>query len=84
MIPKQTYYSFPDNPSGSDHHTSLTTTMRKKFIVSFLIALLILIASEYFFLEEMFGRSNIAILLLTGFGIAISILSIVSLIRKYN
>jgi hypothetical protein len=39
---------------------------------------------EYFFLQEIFGRSNIAILFLTGTGVALCIAFIVSLIRKYN
>jgi hypothetical protein len=79
---KQPYYPAINNPDGSDHQPSLT--MRRKFTWPFLLALLILILSEYFFLEEIFGRSNIAILLLTGIGIASSIFSIISLIRKHN
>jgi hypothetical protein len=58
--------------------------MRRKSIFPFLIVLLILILSEYFFLEEAFGRSNVAVLLITGAGIAFSIISIISLIKKYN
>jgi hypothetical protein len=79
---KQPYYSVVNNPDESDHEPS--STMRRKFTWPFLLALLILILSEYFFLEEIFGRSNIAILLLTGIGITISIFSIISLIRKDN
>lgn len=82
MISKQPYYSDVKNPDESSHQP--LSTMRRKFIWPFLIALLVLISSEYFFLEEIFGRGNVAVIALTGFGIAISIFSIVSLIRKYN
>jgi hypothetical protein len=82
MMSKQPYYPAINNPDGIDHQP--LSTMRRKFTWPFLLALLILILSEYFFLEEIFGRSNIVILLLTGIGIASSIFSIVSLIRKHN
>jgi len=58
--------------------------MRRKYILSYLIAIIILILSEYFFLHEVFGRGNIAILLLTGTGIAVGFAFIVSLIRRHN
>jgi len=58
--------------------------MRRKYILAFLTAIIILILSEYFFLQEVFGRSNIAILLLTGTGIALGFAFIVSLIRKHT
>jgi hypothetical protein len=81
MMSRQPYYPVV-NPEGSDHQPS--STMRRRFTWPFLLALLILVASEYFFLEEIFGRGNIAILLLTGIGTAISIFSIISLIRRYK
>jgi positive regulator of sigma E activity len=58
--------------------------MRRKYIFPFLIAVVTLILSEYFFLQEAFGRSNVAILVLTGAGVTFGIAFIVSLIRKYN
>ena len=58
--------------------------MRRKYMLPFLIAIITLIACEYFFLQEAFGRSNILILLLTGAAVAVCIAFIVSLIRKYN
>jgi len=58
--------------------------MRRKYILFYLIAIIILILSEYFFLQEVFGRSNIAILLLTGTGIAVGFAFVVSLIRRHN
>ena len=83
MISIETCYNISGNPGERNSQPSLFT-MKKNFILPFLIALLILILSEYFFLQEVFGRNNIPILLLTGMGIAASIISIVSLIRKYN
>jgi len=63
---------------------NLPIIMRRKYILAFLTAIIILILSEYFFLQEVFGRSNIAILLLTGTGIALGFAIIVSLIRKHT
>jgi len=83
MMLKETCCNISGNP-GERNSQSTLFTMKRNFILPFLIAILILILSEYFFLQEVFGRSNIAILLLTGTGVALSIISIVSLIRKYN
>ena len=80
---KEPYYPIAADLEESDRRQpSFITTMRKKFRIFFLVALLILILSEYFFLEEVFGRSNIIILLLTGLGISLSIICIVSLIKR--
>jgi hypothetical protein len=68
---------------NSSYSTFFMST-RTKYKLPFLVAVITLISSEYFFLQEAFGRSNIAILLLTGAAIAICITFIVSLIRKYN
>jgi positive regulator of sigma E activity len=68
----------------SKEYSIVYTSMRRKYILPFLIAVITLILSEYFFLQEVFGRSNIAILILTGGGVALCIAFIVSLIRKYN
>ena len=84
MLQKEAGYRNIQEKESERNSQSPLLIMRKKYILPFLITILILILSEYFFLQEAFGRSNIAILLLTGSGIAFSIISIVSLIKKYN
>ena len=84
MINKQTQLHSATGDLDKRNYSTLLNTMRRKYIVPFLLAIIILISSEYFFLQEIFGRSNIAILFLTGTGVALCIAFIVSLIRKYN
>ena len=69
--------------SGEGYIQSLRT-MRRKYIWTFLISILLLIFSEYFFLNEIYGRNNIGVLVLTGIGVALNIYFIISLIRKFN
>ena len=68
----------------SNNYSTAVISMRRKYMLPFLVAVITLISSEYFFLQEAFGRSNIVILILTGIGVAACIAFIVSLIRKYN
>lgn len=79
MIEKQEYTG-----NLNSNYSTVFMNMRRKYMLPFLIAITILISSEYFFLHEAFGRSNIAILVLTGAAVAFCIAFIVSLIRKYN
>lgn len=70
--------------TGDGYIQSSLVVMRRKYIWPFLISIVLLIFSEYFFLNEIYGRSNIGILVLTGTGVALNIFFIVSLIRKFN
>jgi hypothetical protein len=79
MIEKQEYTG-----NLNSYYSTVFISMRRKYMLPFLIAIITLITCEYFFLQEAFGRSNIAILVLTGAAITICIGFIVSLIRKYN
>jgi hypothetical protein len=84
MIPDKVKYNVITGNSGEkDIHSSLSA-MRRNYIWPFLIAIALLIFSEYFFLQEIYGRSNIGVLLLTGIGVTLSLAFIISLIRKYN
>ncbi|HZF64829.1 MAG TPA: hypothetical protein VEZ55_10100 [Chitinophagaceae bacterium] len=58
--------------------------MRRKNIILFVSAVLLLIVSEYVFLGELFERNHTWLLLITACGIAVGIFVIVSIIRKYN
>ena len=84
MINNQTQLHSATGDFDKRNYLTLLSTMRRKYILPFLLSVIILISSEYFFLQEIFGRSNIAILFLTGTGVALCIAFIVSLIRKYN
>lgn len=84
MLPDEVNNDVISCNSGERSIHSAFLVMRRKYIWPFLIAIILLILSEYFFLQEIYGRSNIGILLLTGTGAALSLLFIISLIRKYN
>jgi hypothetical protein len=84
MIEKQEHsYKHSGNFDKKEYSTVLIS-MRRKYTLPFLFAIITLISSEYFFLQEAFGRSNIVVLVLTGASVALCIAFIVSLIRKYN
>jgi hypothetical protein len=84
MINKQVQFHSAAGDLNKGNYCILIKTMRRKYILPFLLAVIILISSEYFFLQEIFGRSNIAILFLTGTGVVLCIAYIVSFIRKYH
>ena len=85
MTEKQEHsYKYTAGNFDKKKYSTVFISMRRKYIFPFLFAIITLISSEYFFLQEAFGRSNIAVLVLTGAGIALCIGFIVSLIRKYN
>jgi hypothetical protein len=84
MMPNEIKYNTIAGNSEESNIQSSLLAMRRKYILPFLTAIILLILSEYFFLQEIFDRSNTAVLLLTGIGIIFSIAFIISIIRKYN
>lgn len=58
--------------------------MKKKFSILFLLFVLLLALSEFFFLREVYEGKFSLILILTALGVAVSIFFIVRIIRKYN
>jgi hypothetical protein len=70
---------------GNATHSPLRyIVMAKKFIISFFLSISILIVSEYFFLQEMYGQQRAIIILLTATGIITSILSFWFFFKKYS
>ena len=57
--------------------------MKKAKHLFFLFSVIILIVSEYFFLQEYFGESNMFMLLLTGAGVVTGIVGTITIIRKF-
>ena len=84
IMPDKVKYNVITGNSGEKGIHSSLTAMRRNYIWPFLVAIILLILCEYFFLQEIYGRSNIGILLLTGIGVTLSLVFIISLIRKYN
>jgi len=57
---------------------------KKAFFFIFMLAIAVIVASEYFFLNELFDSQRYIVLFFTSIGLAGGIVVIISLFRKYN
>ena len=64
--------------------TFFTRFMAKKCIVFFSFSVIILILSEYFLLQEVFGAHRPAVIIASCIGTIFSILSIISFFKQYK
>ncbi len=74
----------PENLQDYTGRTLRYIVMAKKFIISFFLCISILILSEYFFLQEMYGEQRAVIILLTAIGVIASVLSFWFFFKKYS
>ncbi len=76
-----------NKPQGLQDYSGSTPryiVMAKKFIISFFLCISILILSEYFFLQEMYGEKRALIILLTAIGVIASVLSFWFFFKQYS
>lgn len=58
--------------------------MKRKSLLLFLIAVILIIVSENFFLQEAYGHNHLGILIASAIGLATGILILIQIIRKYK
>lgn len=61
-----------------------SNNIKMKCVICFFLALLVLIVSEYFFLQEIFGSNQTSILLVSLSGVISSVVLMVYIIRQYK
>jgi hypothetical protein len=86
-VKNRAYNPFSENPASNQTNFALALNgglMIRKFSIPFLLCILLLVFSEYYFLHEVTGQRRGGILFLTISGLVSSILLFSFLFKKYR